>query len=479
VEIFYSKTPVTDYLQSAYNTVTEIHRREPAGDILVFLTGQEEIDTLVKLLKERDQSGTSLNPNMTMQVLPLYAGLSNDQQMRVFKATPQSTRKVVVATNIAETSVTIEGVVYVIDCGFVKIRAYNPKSGLESLVVVPESQSSANQRAGRAGRVRPGKCYRLFTEDSFHELAVKTVPEMQRSNLAMIVIQLKAMGIDNVLQFDFMSPPPAESMIRALELLYALNALDDSARLTESIGSKMAEFPIDPTLAKMLLSSGEYGCSEEMVTIAAMLTVQSVFVYPKDARKKADAIRRQFAVKEGDHLTLLNVFVSYMDNRRDSKWCHSRYLNARALDRAFEIRKQLVRYLRRFKVPLVSAMGDVEKIIKALISGYFANAARLEPDGQCYRTIRQNHRLFIHPNSVLFRTPPQWVIFSEVVLTSKEFMREVTSIKAQWLSDIAPHFYEFKQAQSLNIINKNIEENITKGSKDNNTSGGVLNYSPF
>jgi ATP-dependent RNA helicase DDX35 len=196
----------------------------------------------------------------------------------------------------------------------------------------------------------------------------------------------------------------------------------------------------------------------------------------------------------------VEVFVSYMDNRRDSKWCHSRYLNARALDRAFEIRKQLVRYLRRFKVPLVSAMGDVEKIIKALISGYFANAARLEPDGQCYRTIRQNHvciaicgtflkylandnvsqRLFIHPNSVLFRTPPQWVIFSEVVLTSKEFMREVTSIKAQWLSDIAPHFYEFKQAQSLNVINKNIEENIAKGSKDNNTSGGgVLNYSPF
>lgn len=135
---------------------------------------------------------------------------------------------------------------------------------------------------------------------------MKTVPEMQRSNLAMIVIQLKAMGIDNVLQFDFMSPPPAESMIRALELLYALNALDDSAKLTASIGSKMAEFPIDPTLAKMLLTSGEYGCSEEMVTIAAMLTVQSVFVYPKDARKKADAIRRQFAVKEGDHLTLLN-----------------------------------------------------------------------------------------------------------------------------------------------------------------------------
>jgi len=128
----------------------------------------------------------------------------------------------------------------------------------------------------------------------------------------MIVIQLKAMGIDNVLQFDFMSPPPAESMIRALELLYALHALDDSAKLTENIGSKMAEFPIDPTLAKMLLSSGEYGCSEEMVTIAAMLTVQSVFVYPKDARKKADAIRRQFAVKEGDHLTLLNGNVIYI-----------------------------------------------------------------------------------------------------------------------------------------------------------------------
>jgi ATP-dependent RNA helicase DDX35 len=279
VDIYYTSSPVSDYLQAALNTVFEIHLKEPPGDILVFLTGQEEIESLVKKIKEKN--AMYQNRELGLKVLPLYAGLSMEQQLKPFRPAPPKTRKVIVATNIAETSVTIDGIVYVIDCGFVKIRAYNPKTGMESLVVVPCSQSSCNQRAGRAGRVKAGKCFRLFTEESFHSLPPKPIPEMQRSNLAMVVLQLKAMGIDNVLYFDFMSPPPAEAMIRALELLYALGALDDSAKLTSTFGVKMAEFPTDPQMSKMLLSSGEFGCSEEILTIAAMLSIQSAWVFPK------------------------------------------------------------------------------------------------------------------------------------------------------------------------------------------------------
>eukprot|EP01128_Nolandella_sp_AFSM9_P005869 TRINITY_DN292_c0_g1_i3.p1 TRINITY_DN292_c0_g1~~TRINITY_DN292_c0_g1_i3.p1 ORF type:complete len:691 (-),score=79.54 TRINITY_DN292_c0_g1_i3:171-2243(-) len=444
VEAFYSRAPVGDYVVSAMTTVWDIHMRESPGHILVFLTGQEEIDRLVEMLKDKISSTRTGSRQLQLLPLALYAGLPFDRQLKVFKPAPKGTRKVIVSTNIAETSVTIADIVYVIDCGFVKLRTYNPKTDTEALVVVATSQSSANQRAGRAGRVRPGKCYRLYSEEYFlKHMRKKNVPEMQRSNLTTVLLQLKAMGIDNVAHFDFMSAPPAISMMRALELLYAVGALDDAAKLTEPLGSRMAEFPLDPQLSKMLVSSGQYNCSEEILSIAAMLSVQQVFINPRTVRGHVDKTRRKFAVTQGDHFTLLNVYNAFVKNDLSKSWCSGHYVNYKSLMRAYNVRAQLRKYMRKFQVPLISAEGNAEAITKAIVAGYFPNAAQLQPDGS-YRTLRSSNRLKIHPSSVLFGFPPPWLIYHEVIETKEQFMRDCIGIDNAWLTEIAPHYYHTK-----------------------------------
>lgn len=449
VDIHYLQQPCSDYLTTAMNTVVDIHNTQPHGDILVFLTGQEEIDTLVQLLKDKSGELLQKNKGMKLKPVPIYAGLPNEQQMKVFAPPKSEVRKVVIATNIAETSITIDGIVYVIDCGFVKIRTYSGRTGLESLVVVPSSQASCNQRAGRAGRNKMGKCYRLFTEEAFGTLAKQTVPEIQRTNLSPVVLQLKALGIDDVLHFDFISAPPARVMVRALELLYALGALDEQCKLTP-VGIKLAEFPIEPAFAKMIFAAAAYGCMEEAISVAAMLSLQTVFMYPKDAKNQADQVRLKFAVHEGDHLTLLNVYNGFISHGQSSSWCHDRFINYKSMARAVEIRRQLAAYVKKFKLvdkntPVTPPSTDdpTEGIRKAIIGGFFANAAHLQSDGS-YLTVKDRHRLFLHPTSVVFKHPPEWVVFHEVMLTTKEYMRDVTAINPNWLAEIAPHFYVYK-----------------------------------
>ncbi|ONI10610.1 hypothetical protein PRUPE_4G056700 [Prunus persica] len=273
VQIHYVEEPVPDYLRAAVSTVLLIHEKEPMGDILVFLTGQDDIDAAVQLITEEDQNRGRKSSGL--MVLPLYSGLPRSEQELVFTPTPRGKRKVVISTNIAETSITLEGVVYVVDSGFSKQRFYNPITDIENLVVAPISKASARQRTGRAGRVRPGKCYRLYTEEYFaKEMSAEGIPEIQRSNLVPCVIQLKALGIDNILGFDWPASPSSEAMVRALEVLYSLGVLDDDAKLTSPTGFQIAEIPLDPMISKMMLASGQLGCSEEMITIAATLSIQ-------------------------------------------------------------------------------------------------------------------------------------------------------------------------------------------------------------
>ncbi|KAJ2475208.1 DEAH-box ATP-dependent RNA helicase prp22, partial [Coemansia sp. RSA 2131] len=307
VEVMFAREPETDYLDSALMTVMQIHLTEPPGDVLVFLTGQEEIDTASEILYERMKALGSMVPELI--ILPVYSSLPSEMQSRIFEPTPAGARKVVISTNIAETSVTIDGIYYVVDPGFVKQNTYDAKSGLDQLKVTPISQAQAKQRAGRAGRTGPGKCYRLYTEAAFrNEMLANSVPEIQRMNLAAMVLQLKAMGINDLLGFDFMDPPPVQTLLASLELLHSLGALDNEGLLTR-IGRKMAEFPMSPELAKALLASVEYGCSEEVLTIAAMLSVEgSVFYRPREKQAAADAKKAKFHQPEGDHLTLLTVF---------------------------------------------------------------------------------------------------------------------------------------------------------------------------
>lgn len=253
VEILYTREPETDYLDASLITVMQIHLNEPPGDILLFLTGQEEIDTACEILYERMKS---MGPDVPeLIILPVYSALPSEMQTRIFEPAPPGSRKVVIATNIAETSLTIDGIYYVVDPGFVKQKVYNSKTGMDSLVVTPISQAQAKQRAGRAGRTGPGKTYRLYTERAYRdEMLATPVPEIQRTNLASTVLQLKAMGINDLLNFDFMDAPPVESLIMALQQLHSLSALDDEGLLTR-LGRRMAEFPLEPSLSKMLIMS--------------------------------------------------------------------------------------------------------------------------------------------------------------------------------------------------------------------------------
>ncbi|KYQ89599.1 DEAD/DEAH box helicase [Tieghemostelium lacteum] len=446
VSTLYTQAPEANYVDAVCVTVLQIHVSEPLGDILVFLTGQEEVDTVAEMLQQRTRGlGTKIKE---LVITRIYSTLPTDLQAKIFEPTPENARKVVLATNIAETSLTIDNIIYVIDTGFCKQKIYNPKSGMESLVVQPCSQASANQRKGRAGRVAPGKCFRLYTAWSFeNEMEPNTTPEIQRTNLGNVVLLLKSMGINDLVHFDFMDPPPAETLIKALEQLYALGALNDRGQLTK-LGRKMAEFPVDPQLSKMIIASEKYQCTDEILTICAMLTVNNTIFYrPKDKAFQADAAKKTFFHPEGDHLTLLQVYNQWRETGYATQWCFENFIQHRSMKRAKDVREQLEGLLERVEIPITSSADDTIAIRKAITSGYFYNTAKLEKSG-LYRTNKTNQSVQIHPSSALFDAPPKWVVYFELVLTTKEFMRSVIEIQPQWLFEIAPHMYKQSELET-------------------------------
>ncbi|KAG7360854.1 ATP-dependent helicase HrpA [Nitzschia inconspicua] len=455
VEILYTKEPESDYLDAALITVMQIHLSEPAGDILVFLTGQEEIDTCCETLYTRMQALGDLAPELI--ILPVYSALPSEMQSRIFEPAPAGSRKCVVATNIAEASLTIDGIYYVVDPGFSKQKAFNPKLGMDSLVVTPISQASARQRAGRAGRTGPGKCYRLYTEHAFKtEMLPTNIPEIQRTNLGNVVLQLKAMGINDLLGFDFMDPPPVATLVGALESLYALGALDEEGLLSR-LGRKMAEFPLEPNLSKMLILSVDLGCSEEILTITAMLSVENPFYRPKDKQAQADMRKAKFHQAEGDHLTLLTVYKGWEASKFSSPWCFENFIQARSMRRAQDVRKQLVTIMDRYRLLLISAGKNYKIICKAITAGFFTNAAKKDPQ-EGYRTLVDQNPVYIHPSSALFNKNPEYLIYHELVLTTKEYMRNVMVIDAKWLTELAPNFY--KTADPNKITKQKRKEKI-------------------
>ncbi|PAV75986.1 hypothetical protein WR25_00399 isoform A [Diploscapter pachys] len=354
VDIYYTQAPEADYLDATIVTVMQIHLTQPMpGDILVFLTGQEEIESVMEALIEKTKMlGKKIKE---LIVLPIYANLPSDLQAKIFEPTPPNARKVILATNIAETSVTIDGIVYVIDPGFSKQNSFDARSGVEHLHVVTISKAAANQRAGRAGRTGPGKCFRLYTAWAYkHELEDQPIPEIQRTNLGNVVLMLKSLGIHDLVHFDFLDPPPQETLVIALEQLYALGALNHRGELTK-LGRRMAEFPCDPCMSKMIIASEKYECSEEIVTIASMLSVNAaVFYRPKAMIIHADSARKGFWSQYGDHLTLLNVYNKWKETNYSQQWCMENFVQHRTMRRAYDVREQLVGLLERVEIEPVS-----------------------------------------------------------------------------------------------------------------------------
>ncbi|XP_049787897.1 pre-mRNA-splicing factor ATP-dependent RNA helicase DHX16 [Schistocerca nitens] len=458
VDIYYTKAPEADYIDACVVSILQIHATQPLGDILVFLTGQDEIETCQELLQERTRRlGSKIKE---LIILPVYANLPSDMQAKIFQPTPPGARKVVLATNIAETSLTIDNIIYVIDPGFCKQNNFNSRTGMESLIIVPISKASANQRAGRAGRVAAGKCFRLYTAWAYkHELEDNTIPEIQRINLGNAVLTLKALGINDLLHFDFLDPPPHETLVLALEQLYALGALNHHGELTK-LGRRMAEFPVDPMMAKMILASEKYKCSEEILTIAAMLSVNSAIFYrPKDKIIHADTARKNFFVPGGDHLTLLNIYSQWADTEFSTQWCYENFIQHRSLRRARDVREQLAGLMQRVEIELVSNPQETVNIRKAITAGYFYHIARLSKGGQ-YKTVKHQQTVMIHPNSALFEDLPRWVLYHELVFTTKEFMRQVTEIESKWLLEVAPHYYKPRELEDS--TNKKMPKQIGK-----------------
>jgi len=455
VEIFYTPEPERDYVEAALRTVLQIHATEAEGDILLFLTGEEEIeDAARKISLEADEMIREADAG-PLKVYPLYGTLPPAQQQKIFEPAPpprteggRPGRKCIIATNIAETSLTIDGIVYVVDPGFSKQKVYNPRIRVESLLVSPISKASAQQRAGRAGRTRPGKCFRLYTEGAFKkELIEQTYPEILRSNLSSTVLELKKLGIDDLVHFDLMDPPAPETLMRALEELNYLACLDDDGNLT-TMGRLASEFPLDPALAVMLISSPEFYCSNEILSLTALLSVPQIFVRPASARKRADEMKNLFAHPDGDHLTLLNVYHAFKGEEAQAnprQWCHDHFLSLRALQSADNVRLQLKRIMEREELELMSTPFEdkkyYENIRRALVSGFFMQIAKKEANGKTYTTVKDNQTVLLHPSTVLGQES-EWVLYNEFVLTTKNYVRTVTSVRGEWLLDIAPNYYD-------------------------------------
>ncbi|KAG5679728.1 hypothetical protein PVAND_009275 [Polypedilum vanderplanki] len=440
-EIFYLNEPCADYVQSTVDTIMKIHHKEPAGDILAFLTGQEEITRAIRMLREHMEL-TNVTED-ELKVMPMHASLTHHDQLRVFFHTSRNTRKVIIATNIAETSVTIPGIVFVIDCGFIKLNWYMADLQINMLVVTPASQATARQRAGRAGRIKNGKVYRLFTQEEYQKLPNITAPEMRRADLSTTILTLKALGIDNILRFDFPSAPPAKNMLASIELLYALGAIDSEGNLTND-GLIMAELPLSPIHSKMLLESRELGCSDEILSIVSMMQVQQIFSYPKSGQGAITARRqrRNFEVAEGDLITYLNVYQAFVANGCTKEFCGQFCLMYRHLKRVVEIRNQLELMLtKQFKMKFNSTAASTTIIRRCICAAAFPFAAYLHHSGT-YRMVRGDTEVNIHPTSCLYtEKQPSWIVFGEVVHTTKLFVRDITTIESPWLLELAQHYY--------------------------------------
>ena len=451
IEMFYTEEPEDDYLDAALCAVCQINEDEPAGDILVFLTGQEEIESLGRLLRAR--SGHQPEGIPALNVVLLFAAMPSEEQMRVFEVTPLGTRKVVLATNIAETSLTINGIRYVVDSGLTKRRIYHPRSGVDELLVAPVAVSQATQRAGRAGREGPGKCFRLYCEDAVQSLEPHVTPELLRTNLGGVVLQLKAMGVVDITGFPFIDAPPRESLVRALELLFALGALDKDGALN-AVGRKMSRFPLEPMAAKAIISAADEGCTEDTISVLSMLTTDSVFQQqskasmagtPAGSRDKKHLGREQYARKEGDHVTLLAVFCAFQAcaAKRRREWCATNSINLRAMAKAADIFKQLSRLAVGEGIEMKSRGAETSPLLRSMVAGYFLNTARKQVDGS-FKTVSTGQKLVIHPSSVLFQQPPEMIFFNELVKTNRLYARDVSAILPEWLAEMSPNVYSVK-----------------------------------
>ncbi|CAI7623192.1 unnamed protein product [Penicillium glandicola] len=444
VKTIYSPAPVHDFVDAALKVIFQIHQKEPMpGDILVFLTGQETVEALEHLVNEY---ATGMDPSLPkILVLPLFAALPQAAQQRVFAPAPPRTRKIVLSTNIAETSVTVSGVRHVIDCGKAKVKQFRTRLGLDSLLVKPISKSAAIQRKGRAGREAPGQCFRLYTEKDYLALDETNTPEILRCDLSQALLNMKARGVDDIVGFPFLTRPPREALEKALLQLLNINALEDDGKISP-VGLHIAKLPLTPTLGRVLLAAAENGseCLIDVIDIISCLSVENIFLNTTSEEKKeaAEAARRDLYRREGDHLTMLMTVRVYAAEQADRKaWAERHLVSHRAMQSVMDVRKQLRTQCRQAKLLTNEALNNTSLhdpspilILQSFLAGFATNTARLVPDGS-YRTIVGNQTVAIHPSSVLYGKKLEAIMYNEFVFTNRSYARGVSAVQMDWVGE--------------------------------------------
>jgi len=440
----YLGEPADDIEEACLQRILNLHCKEPMpGDILVFMTGQDRIQSLQKIVEEYATNLTHDYPKIL--VLPLFAALPQAAQQRIFQPAPPNTRKVILSTNIAETSVTVPGVRFVVDTGMVKIKQFRNRLGLESLLVKQISRSSADQRKGRAGREAAGQCHRLYTEAAYKSFNEHDKPEILRCDLSAAVLTMKARGVNDVLSFPFLTPPPREAMEKALLQLLQLGALEEDGIISQ-VGRKIARLPLTPSLGRVIIEAArsEMDCVLEVIDIVACLSVENIWhnVDTEEVREQAQAARQQLTRRSGDHITLLAAVQAYAAEKSDRRrWADDHLISHRAMQNVMDVRKQLTAQCRQAKLlhdtepSSASDEGIQEKILKCFLRGFSNNVARLCPDGS-YKTFVGNQTVAIHPSSVLQGRKLEAIMYNEFVYTTKAYGRNVSAVQLRWLDDV-------------------------------------------
>lgn len=437
VEIVWSETNhwyEKDRINATVSTIRQILDTSSEGDILVFLTGIDEINAV-------EEEMGYLRGSYDLVVLPAHGSLSPEDQVKVFHPY-RGRRKVVLATNIAETSITIDGVVYVVDTGFIKQTHFDPQIGIQSLDAVEHSKAGCEQRAGRAGRTQPGVCYRLYTKEDYDSRPAFTEPEIKRMSLAGVVLAMEALEIPNIKDFDFIDPPDAHAFKEAYETLEALGAIEKDKPGLTKIGVEMAALPLEPRVSRMVIEAKKYGCVEDVATIAAFMSAgRSVFARPRDKEWEADAAHARFKSRYSDMLTFLHLWREYEMADFDKNWCFRNYLVGKTLQEIRNIRSQLLQQFERSGVEITQS-EDSQSVLRCVAAGLAYNLLRHMSRHEYEGIERSLFGVYIHPGSSVFGyTNPQWMVAAEVVETSKRFARMCSTVSTAWLPEIAPQSF--------------------------------------
>uniref|UniRef100_A0A8C3CNH7 RNA helicase n=1 Tax=Cairina moschata TaxID=8855 RepID=A0A8C3CNH7_CAIMO len=481
-EIFCNLLSPRDTGSSAYavKVTLDIHLNEPEGDILVFLTGQNEIEKACDLLFKKAESidyryevhDRSIEG---LLILPLYGSMSTDQQKRIFLPAPTGIRKCVVSTNIAATSLTIEGVRYVVDSGFVKQLNHNPRVGLDILEVVPISKSEAMQRAGRAGRTSSGKSYRLYSKEFWEQcMPDHTVPEIKRTSLTSVILTLKCLSVHDVIRFPYLDRPEERHILEALKQLYQCDAIDRRGHVTR-LGEFLVQFPLPPNLTCAVIKAASLDCEDMLLPIAAMLSVENVFIRPGDPQKQKEAElqHQELSSQVGgcnDFATLLNIFEQCKTSKSPSAWCQKYWIHWRAVKSAFSVEKQLREIISKLKqlpdFPKETFEGSRTEILRrCLCAGYFINVARRSAARTFCTMDGHGSIVYIHPSSTLYNqeTRLEWIIFHDVTVTSKIYVRTVCPVRYEWVKDLLPRLHQIDAYELSSVAREEVtEEEITK-----------------